>query len=162
MTMAAEPAWPLTKLSALWLGRRLAVEVPATDPGRRAFVDVTPRAVEGDAHARREGWTYWSDARSFRIEHWEYDAGLLDGFDYDIGSTLLRSADAANELDLLTVLGEWRANRGKSVRMCPYLDGTLLMPTWPVNDRRSQECPHRCGTYDGPEDADQMRSSRKS
>lgn len=108
--MTAEPAWPLAKLSALRLGRRLAVEVPATDPGRRAFVDITPRAVEGDAQARREGWTYKSDARSFRIEHWEYDADLLDGFDYDIGSTLLRGSDAANELDLLTVLREWHFN----------------------------------------------------
>jgi hypothetical protein len=106
--MTGEPVWPLAKLSALRLGRRLAVEVPATDPGRRAFVDITPGAVEGDVQARGEGWTNKSTGRSFRIEHWEYDADLIDGFDYDIGSTLLRSADAANELELLTVLREWQ------------------------------------------------------
>lgn len=106
--LTGEPGWPLAKLSALRLGRRLAIEVPAPDSGRRAFVDITPGAVEGDAQARREGWTNKSAARSFRIEHWEYDADLLDGFAYDIGSTLLRSARAANELELLTVLREWQ------------------------------------------------------
>ncbi|GIE76472.1 hypothetical protein Aph02nite_24220 [Actinoplanes philippinensis] len=106
--MTSEPVWPLAKLSALRLGRRLAVEVPATGPGRRAFVDITPRAVAGDAQARHEKWTHKSDARSFRIEHWEYDADLLDGYDYDIGSILLRSAVAADESELLTVLREWR------------------------------------------------------
>jgi len=106
--MTGESVWPLAKLSALRLGRRLALEVPATDPGRRAFVDITPGAVEGDAQARREGWTKNSTVRSFRIKHREYDAALLDGFDYDIGATLLRSAEAANELDLLTVLREWQ------------------------------------------------------
>jgi hypothetical protein len=106
--MNGEPVWPLAKLSALRLRRRLAVEVPATDPGRRAFVDITPGAVEADAQARSEGWTNKSTARAFRIDHWEYDAERLDGFDYDIGSTLLRSADAANESELLTVLQEWQ------------------------------------------------------
>ncbi|MFC7527577.1 hypothetical protein [Actinoplanes sp. GCM10030250] len=106
--MTGEPVWPLAKLSALRLGRRLAIEVPATDPGRRAFVDITPGAVEGDAQASSEGWTNKSTARSFRIEHREYDADLLDKFYYDIGATLLGSADAANELELLTVLREWQ------------------------------------------------------
>ncbi|GGN50353.1 hypothetical protein FHR83_009171 [Actinoplanes campanulatus] len=108
--MTDELAWPTEKLSALRLGRRLAVELPATAPGRRAFVDITPRAVERDAEARRQGWTHKSTARSFRIEHREYNAELLDGFDYDIGSILLRSAAAANESELLTVLHEWQLN----------------------------------------------------
>ena len=106
--MTGEPVWPLGKLSALRLGRRLAIEVPATDQGRRAFVGITPGAVEGDALARRERWTNKSTARSFRIEHREYDVGLLDTSDYDIGSTLLGSADAADEWELLTVLRQWR------------------------------------------------------
>ncbi|MBG0565363.1 hypothetical protein [Actinoplanes aureus] len=106
--MTDELVWPLEKLSALRLGRRLAVEAPATGSERRAFVDITPGAVERDAEALREGWTQRSTARSFRVEHREYDAELLDGFDYDVGATLLRSADAANELELLTVLREWQ------------------------------------------------------
>jgi hypothetical protein len=103
-----ETAWPLDKLSALRLGRRLAVEVPPTNSGRRAFVDITPGAVDPDALARREGWTHRSADRSFRVEHWEYDAVLIDGFDYDIGAVLLRSAAAVNELELSTVLREWQ------------------------------------------------------
>ncbi|WP_433788532.1 hypothetical protein [Actinoplanes sp. CA-252034] len=105
--MTSEALWPLAKLSALRLGRRLAVEVPVTDAGRRAFVDITPGAVERDAQARRERWTNKSSARSFRIEHWEYDASLLGGFDYDVGATQLRGADAADEAELLAVLREW-------------------------------------------------------
>jgi ABC-type glycerol-3-phosphate transport system substrate-binding protein len=67
------------------------------------------RALSKGTHrpATRDGPTK-ALPRSFRIEHWEYDADLLDGFDYDIGSTLLRSADAANEVELLTVLREWQ------------------------------------------------------
>ncbi|MEV0897071.1 hypothetical protein [Actinoplanes sp. NPDC049802] len=106
--MTNEPAWPIEKRSALRLGRRLVVELPATAPGRRAFVDITPRAVERDAEARREGWTHRSTARPFRIEHREYEAELLDGFDYDIGATLLRTAAAANESELVTVFHEWQ------------------------------------------------------
>ncbi|WP_211268930.1 hypothetical protein [Actinoplanes subtropicus] len=106
--MTGESAWPVAKLSALRLGRRLAVEVPAADPGRRAFIDITPGAVEGDTQARRERWTHTSTTRAFRIRHREYDADRLDGFDYDVGSTLLRSAEAADESELLTVLREWQ------------------------------------------------------
>jgi hypothetical protein len=103
-----EPAaWPSEKLSALRLGRRLAVEVPARHPGRRAFVDITPGKVEVDAPAQREGWTHRSTARSFQVKHREYDAELIAGFDYDIGATLLRSASAADEPELLAVLREW-------------------------------------------------------
>ncbi|WP_245666065.1 hypothetical protein [Actinoplanes subtropicus] len=106
--MTGEFAWPLDKLSALRLGRRLAVEVPATTSGRRAFVDITPGEVEPDVQARGEGWTHRSTSRSFRVQHREYDAELLDGFDYDIGAALLRSAAAADESELLTVLREWQ------------------------------------------------------
>ncbi|WP_328475108.1 hypothetical protein OHA21_17510 [Actinoplanes sp. NBC_00393] len=108
--MTNEPAWPLEKLSALRLGRRLVVEVPATNPGRRAFVDIRPDKVGADIRARDEGWTHRSTARSFTVEHWEYDAALIDGFDYDIGAELLRSAVAGDEAELLTVLREWRLN----------------------------------------------------
>lgn len=106
--MTYESAWPLELLSALRLGRRLAVEVPPTGPGRRAFVDIRPGRVDADAQARDERWIHRSTARSFTVEHWEYDAGLIDGFDYDIGAALLRSATAADEAELLTLLREWQ------------------------------------------------------
>ena len=106
--MTDEFGWPLQLLSALRLGQRLAVEVPAADPGRRAFVDITPSAVDADTHARREGWTHRSTARSFTLQHREYDADLIDGFDYDIGSKLLRRSEAPDESALLAVLHDWR------------------------------------------------------
>ncbi|MEU4690144.1 hypothetical protein [Actinoplanes sp. NPDC023714] len=99
---------PLEKLTALRLGRRLAVEVPATRPDRRAFVDITPGRVEEDGRARREGWTHRSTARAFRVEHWEYDADRIDGYDYDIGAVLVRSGAAADESELLAVLRDWQ------------------------------------------------------
>jgi hypothetical protein len=105
--MTHESAWPLETLSALRLGRRLAVEVPPTGRGRRAFVDITPGSVDADAQARAERWTHRSTARSFTVQHWEYDADAIDGFDYDIGASLLRSATAADESGLLTLLREW-------------------------------------------------------
>jgi hypothetical protein len=106
--VTGEFAWPLDKLSALRLGRRLAVEVPTTKSGRRAFVDITPGTAEPDVQAHGEGWIHRSTARSFRVEHWEYDAELLDGFDYDIGAALMRSAAAVDESELLAVLREWQ------------------------------------------------------
>jgi hypothetical protein len=106
--VTGESAWPLDKLSALRLGRRLAVEVPATRSERRAFVDITPGRVAADAQALREGWTHRSTGRSFKVEHWEYDADLIDGYDYDIGAVLLRSAAAVDEAELLAVLAEWQ------------------------------------------------------
>jgi hypothetical protein len=104
---------PLDKLSALRLGRRLAVEVPASKPGRRAFVDVTPGEVEADPRARREGWTPSSTARTFTVEHWEYDAELIDGYDYDIGAALLRRASAGDESELPAVLKQWQVDPGQ-------------------------------------------------
>jgi len=102
-----EAGWPADKLAALRLGRRLAVEVRATNAQRRAFVSITPNQVAADAQARREGWTHPDAGRSFRLEHWEYDADRVEGFDYDIGAVLLRSAQAADESLLLRVLREW-------------------------------------------------------
>lgn len=106
-TGAGESGWPLDKLSALRLGRRLAVEVPATS-GRRAFVSITPGDVEADARARREGWSHRSAGRSFTVEQWEYDADLIDGFDYDIGASLQRRGNAADEAELSALLREWQ------------------------------------------------------
>jgi hypothetical protein len=36
------PLWPADKLTALRTGQRLITEVPASRPGRRAFIDITP------------------------------------------------------------------------------------------------------------------------
>ncbi|MFD9590205.1 hypothetical protein ACFWBM_36610 [Streptomyces sp. NPDC059980] len=104
--------WPTTKLTALRLGRRLVVEVPASRPDRRAFVDICPTQSEPDVQARDEGWVRSDVERSFRLEHWEYDPERMDGFDYDLGATLIRSADAPGESELDTVLNAWGIRPG--------------------------------------------------
>lgn len=102
----------MDKLSALRLGRRLVAEVPASRPGRRAFVDVRPKRSDPDAQAQGEGWVRSDAERGFRLEHWEYDRDRIDGFDYDIGAVLIGSADATDESELITVLDAWGARPG--------------------------------------------------
>ncbi|MFF4011578.1 hypothetical protein [Streptomyces sp. NPDC001717] len=100
--------WPTDKLTALRLGRRLVAEVPATRAGRRAFVDITPGQTLRDREAHEQGWVHNNVGRAFRIEHREYDAELIDGFDYDIGAVLVASADVTGERELMATLIAWR------------------------------------------------------
>ncbi|WP_307717466.1 hypothetical protein [Streptomyces sp. V4I23] len=104
--------WPTDKLTALRLGRRLVAEVPASRPDLRAFVDIRPTQSEPDVQARDEGWVRSDAERSFRLEHWEYDREHIDGFDYDVGSALIRSADPPEESELTTVLNAWGTQPG--------------------------------------------------
>ncbi|MGZ2361988.1 hypothetical protein LRE75_35880 [Streptomyces sp. 372A] len=85
--------WSTDKPTALRLGRRLVAEVSASLPDRRAFVGIRPTRSAPDAQARDEGWVHSDAERSFRLEHWEYDRERIDGFDYDIDSALIESAD---------------------------------------------------------------------
>lgn len=59
------PAWPIDKLNALRAGQRLVAEVPAVQPGRRAFVSITPVTTPTDDQARQEGWKRADHARTF-------------------------------------------------------------------------------------------------
>lgn len=104
--------WPVDKLTALRLGRRLVTEVPAPHPSRRAFVDVTPVRSRADDRARDEGWARSDTGRRFRLTHCEYDGERLDGFDYDIGAVLVASAEAADEAGLLAALTAWGLRPG--------------------------------------------------
>ncbi|BCJ44654.1 hypothetical protein GCM10010168_14670 [Actinoplanes ianthinogenes] len=98
-----EWTWPAAKLAALRLGRRLAVLVPASQPYRWSFVHIVPSGGPADEVVIR------SDAgRSFLINHWEYEADRLEGYDQDLGAVRLRRARAADESELLAVLREWR------------------------------------------------------
>ncbi|MBG6090151.1 hypothetical protein [Actinomadura viridis] len=99
--------WPTGKLNALRLGRRLVTEVPASGPGRRAFVSVIPLTIPDDHQAQRQGWKRSDRARTFRLQHWDYDAEQIDGFDHDIGAVLIRSATVAGEPELTTTLQAW-------------------------------------------------------
>lgn len=83
-------------------------------PGRRAFVEIRPgTAADSDARrqgwtrsdrdrtdARRQGWTRSDHGRTFGLEHWEYDADQITGFDYDIGAVLVRSTTVTDETRL--------------------------------------------------------------
>ncbi|MFF8479391.1 hypothetical protein [Streptomyces antibioticus] len=95
--MQKRSTWSPDKLTALRLGRRLVTEVSASRPGRRAFVDITPRRDARDALAAQEGWVRGDASCGFRLEHWEYDADRIDGFDFDVGAVLVRAASAADE-----------------------------------------------------------------
>ncbi|MFG1665030.1 hypothetical protein [Streptomyces sp. Y7] len=105
--MHEQSKWATDKLTALRLGRRLVAEVSASRPDRRAFVDITPDRDPRDAQAAREGWVRGAGSRNFRLEHWEYDASRIDGFDYDIGAVLVRAASAAGESALEGVITLW-------------------------------------------------------
>lgn len=58
--------WPVDKLTTLRLGRKLVTEVPASRPGRRAFVDISPIRDRSDDRARDEGWVREDRGRRFR------------------------------------------------------------------------------------------------
>ncbi len=98
--------WSPELLNALRLGRRLVAEVPA-GPGRRAFVDITPRSDDRDAHAATEGWQRPDHDRAFRVEHWSYDEQEIDGWDYDVNAQWVRTGAAANEAALLELIAAW-------------------------------------------------------
>jgi hypothetical protein len=99
--------WPADKINALRLGRRLVAEVPGAGPGRQAFVEIRPVVTAPDKAARREGWVRSDRDREFTLTHWDYDAAMIDGFDYDIGSVLVRSVTVAGEAELAAVLDAW-------------------------------------------------------
>ncbi|MFG2971931.1 hypothetical protein ACGFYY_02855 [Streptomyces sp. NPDC048331] len=82
------------------LGRKLVTEVPASRPGRRAFVDASPTRGRSDDRARDEGRVREDRGRVFGPRHREYDGERIDGFDHDIGA-----ADQAASRTALTAWG---------------------------------------------------------
>ncbi|MPY46542.1 hypothetical protein FNH04_43565 [Streptomyces phyllanthi] len=70
-------------------------------------MDITPDRVTFDDQAAQEGWVRSNADRGFRLEHWEYDADRIDGFDYDIGAVRVRAASAKDESALEGVLALW-------------------------------------------------------
>ncbi|MEV0396271.1 hypothetical protein [Polymorphospora rubra] len=99
--------WPVDKLTALRLGRRLVTEVPGAGPGRRAFVEIRPVETDTDAAVRWQGWTRADRNRTFGLTHRDYDADQLDGFDYDIGAILVRAATVTGEAQLVAAIEAW-------------------------------------------------------
>lgn len=98
------PPWPTDKLTALRLGRRLVTEVPASGPGRRAFVDIRPLATAADRDAGRESWARPDRDRTFKLEHWDYDTDQFDGLDHDIGAVLVQAFTVTGEDALAAAL----------------------------------------------------------
>ncbi|WP_336212628.1 hypothetical protein [Nonomuraea sp. LPB2021202275-12-8] len=102
-----EREWPTDKLNALRLGQRLVTEVPPSRPGRRAFIDVTPVTTPADIQAHQQGWKRADHSRTFRLQHWDYDADRINGFDYDIDAVLVRGTTVDSESELTTTLEAW-------------------------------------------------------
>lgn len=69
-----------------------------------------PRQTEADVQAPDEGWVRSDVDRDFRLDHWEYDRERIDGYDYDIDAVLIKSAEAPDESELITVLNTWSAD----------------------------------------------------
>ncbi|MGY3519209.1 hypothetical protein [Micromonospora haikouensis] len=106
-TGGGRPQWPTDKLNALRLGRRLVTEVTAAGPARRGFVDIRPVTTAADADARRQGWTRSDPDRTFTLEHWDYDANQIAGFDHDVGAILVRATTVTGEAQLVAALEAW-------------------------------------------------------
>ncbi|MFB7292793.1 hypothetical protein [Actinacidiphila glaucinigra] len=123
-SVGGEWQWPIEKLTSLRLGQRLVTEVPASSPGRRAFVDIRPAITPADAEASRQGWKRADRARTFRLQHWEYDADRISGFDYDIGAVLINDATVTDEPELTTALEAWQ------------LHPELFLYPWQTDDPR--------------------------
>ncbi|MGI5133919.1 MULTISPECIES: hypothetical protein [unclassified Streptomyces] len=70
-------------------------------------MDITPERDTRDAQAAQEDWVRGDATRSFRLEHWEYDADRIDGFDHDIDAVLVRAASTADESALEDALALW-------------------------------------------------------
>ncbi|MEV4600168.1 hypothetical protein AB0K15_22545 [Amycolatopsis sp. NPDC049253] len=99
--------WPADMLTALRLGQRLVAELPASRPGRRAFIDISPLITAADTEARGQGWKRADHARTFTVQHWDYAADRLDSFDHDVGAILIKTATAVGEPDLTSTLEAW-------------------------------------------------------
>ncbi|MDW5329654.1 hypothetical protein [Plantactinospora sp. KLBMP9567] len=103
----SRPRWPTEKLTTLRIGRRLVTEVPASGPGRRAFIEIRPVTTAADFDAQRQGWTRSDRDRAFKLEHWDYDAAQIAGFDYDIGAILVQATTVTGEAELDAALATW-------------------------------------------------------
>jgi hypothetical protein len=42
------------------------------------------------------------------LHHWDYDADLIDSYDYDLGAVTIQDATVTGEPELLTTLQEWQ------------------------------------------------------
>ena len=92
--------WPTDQLNTLRLGRRVVAEVPSSAPLRRSFITIRPETEPEDAATRSEGWNRTNSARSFLVDHWEYDEERLHTWDYDIGAVHVSRERAEDEAAL--------------------------------------------------------------
>jgi hypothetical protein len=90
----------------------------------------SPATDSDDSIAVSEGTLPLGPHRSFTVEHWDYDATRIDGWNYDIGARLVRAATAVGEADLVAVLAAWGLlPRGTSpIRGTPPTEATPPPP----------------------------------
>ncbi|MEU4668862.1 hypothetical protein AB0F91_13020 [Amycolatopsis sp. NPDC023774] len=98
--------WLADTLTALRRGRRLVAELPASRPGRRAFIDISPLSTAADTEARSQCWKR-ADHAAPSHSSWDYAAGRLDSFDHEVGAILIKTATVVGEPDLASTLEAW-------------------------------------------------------
>jgi hypothetical protein len=78
-------------------------------PGRATerSVNIRPIATAADVDARGQGWTRPDRGRTFRLEHRDYGAGPISGFEYDIGAVLVQVTTATGEVQPIAALEVW-------------------------------------------------------
>jgi hypothetical protein len=88
----------------------MAMEIEATAPGRRVFIEVhTTGGAKSlaDALAVADATGAVPRAESFRVQHIEYEADALDGYDHDIGRVIHADVVASTVNDVASTLRAW-------------------------------------------------------
>ncbi len=107
---------PMDKKNALYLGEPLVIEVPASDPTRRAWISIFPRKDELDRVAASENWRRSTADRNYYV--WlgevsrDYDDtswDLYEGRNY----WKLKEQTVKGELALIELLRSWSVPLGR-------------------------------------------------
>jgi hypothetical protein len=70
-------------------------------------VTIRPIATAAGVDGRRQGWTRPDRDRTFKLEHRDYGAGPISGFEYDIGAVLVQVTTATGEVQPTAALEVW-------------------------------------------------------
>jgi hypothetical protein len=94
-------------------GRVAAAEV-AAPVGRRAFLVIRPvgGADTLEAAAAQFATGGMRPVTAYSVTHDEFDATELDGYDYDVGWTRLREAEARTLEEVETLIATWGYDAG--------------------------------------------------
>lgn len=100
----------LELLNALRAGTPLTAEVRECAPERPAWVTTYPSRMAEDATAKREGWKWSSEERSFTLQHREYSREhIMHDWDTMEGDGMWQVArrEVSSEAELEQLLSDW-------------------------------------------------------